>query len=120
MRARKALVTENIGLLWYAVTLCSIHDRLYLQKMHNLSNQPALLRHTDCQHGVVSIIPSGDFFRFTLEKEEFEPPSHGLEGYCYWTEAYRSGLYENLAHAAAAAEAEFPWIGNGLSKLSMG
>ena len=86
--------------------------------MHNNANQPALLQHTDGQRGVVSIILSGEFFRFTVDKEEFEPPSRGLDGYTYWTEVYRSGLYENLARAAAAAEAEFPWIGNAFSKRS--
>jgi hypothetical protein len=87
-----------------------------VQQMHNNANQPALLQHTDSHRGVVSLIPSGNFFRFTLDKEEFEPPSHGPDGYTYWIEVYRSGLYENLAHAAA--EAEFPWIGNTFSKRS--
>ncbi len=86
--------------------------------MHNHANQPALLQHTDGQRGVVSIIPSGDLFLFTLDKEEFEPPSHSMDSYTYWTEVYRSGLYENLASAAAAAEAEFPWIGNAFSNPS--
>lgn len=86
--------------------------------MRNNSNQPVLLQHADDQRGVVSIIPSGDFFRFILDKEEFEPPSEGLDGYTYWTEVYCSGLYENLTRAAAAAEAEFPWIGSAFSQRS--
>lgn len=45
--------------------------------MHNNANQPTLLRHTDGQRGVVSIILSGEFFRFTVDKEEFEPPPMG-------------------------------------------
>jgi hypothetical protein len=56
---------------------CIYPVRLQVQRMHNNANQPALLRHTDGQRGVVSIILSGEFFRFTVDKEEFEPPPMG-------------------------------------------
>jgi hypothetical protein len=77
--------------------------------MRNSSNQEAILQCAHDEHGVLSVIASGDFFRFTLDKREFVPASDSLDGYTYWLEAYRSGLYESLDHAISAANVEYPW-----------
>lgn len=70
MRRQWQSVNDDGGLAFCPV-------RLQVQRMHNFANQPALLQHTDGQRGVVSIIQSGDLFRFTVDKEEFEPPPMG-------------------------------------------
>ena len=78
-------------------------------------NERALRQHVDRQHGTVSIVASSSMFRFILDVLTFQEAFDGLEGYTYWIEALRSGLYETLEEAVTAAEAELPWIGQGLS-----
>jgi len=53
----------------------------------------------------VSIVRSGDLFRFIEERELWEPPANGLDGYSYRAETDRSGLYETQEDAVAAWKA---------------
>lgn len=54
---------------------------------------------------VVSVVRSGDLFRFIEEQELWSPPSNGLGGYSYRAETERSGLYATLEDAVAAWKA---------------
>jgi hypothetical protein len=74
-------------------------------------NTPALLQiRSEDGSCAASIIESGGLFRFVEERELWEPPSSGLEGYHYWSETKRSGLYASAKEAAAAANAELDWL----------
>ena len=84
--------------------------------MRNLANESAVRQHVDHQQGVVSIVPSGTLFCFTLDTTRFVAAANGLEGYAYQIETVRSGLYETVEEAAAAAEAQFQWVGTALSR----
>lgn len=56
---------------------------------------------------VLSIVKSGDHFRFVEEKLTHQPALNGLEAYDYWEEVHRSGLYETIE--AAEREAMIGW-----------
>lgn len=74
-------------------------------------NEPATKQFTSPNgKTVASIIRVGKLFRFVEESQLCEPRAHGLDGYCYWSETYRSGLYGSLHEALAAARSELPWL----------
>lgn len=56
---------------------------------------------------MLSIIKSGDFFRFVEERLTHQPEVMGLEACDYWEEVRRSGLYETIE--VAAREALIGW-----------
>ncbi|HOY76905.1 MAG TPA: hypothetical protein PLN33_03805 [Hyphomonadaceae bacterium] len=56
---------------------------------------------------VLSIIKSGDHFRFVEEQLTHQPALNGLNAYDYWEEVHRSGLYETIE--AAEREAMIGW-----------
>ena len=75
------------------------------------SNKPAARQFTSPDgNTVASIVQAGELFRFVEESRVYEPPSNGLDGYCYWSETYQSGLYGSLHEALAAVRSELPWL----------
>ena len=74
--------------------------------MRNFRNEPAVRQHVDNQRGTVSIVPSGSMFRFTLDVLTFQEASDGLEGYAYWIEALRSGLYETTGSSSGSTRCQ--------------
>ena len=75
------------------------------------SNKPAARQFTSPDgKTVASIVQAGELFRFVAESQVCEPQSYGLDGYCYWSETYQSGLYGSLHEALAAARSELPWL----------
>ena len=59
---------------------------------------------------VASIVKTGELFRLVEKSELWEPPTNGLEGYSYWTETYRSGLYPSAEAAEGAGKALVAWL----------
>jgi hypothetical protein len=76
-----------------------------------VSNEIALKQFaTDDGRCVLSIIQSGERFRFVEEQEIHQPPQESLDGYDYWEETERSGLYETAAAAEREARASVAWL----------
>ena len=76
-----------------------------------VSNEIALKQFAahDGRH-VLSIVKSGDSFRFVEERQTYQPPHGGIDGYDYWEENQRSGLYETAAAAERDAELQVAWL----------
>lgn len=56
---------------------------------------------------VLSIVKSGELFRFVEDRLTHQPALMGLEAYDYWEEVHRSGLYETME--VAEREAMIGW-----------
>lgn len=83
-----------------------------------VSNEAAQAQFTSPDaKAVVSITRAGESFRFVEERELWETPSNGLEGYAYWSETLRSGLYSSSEAALSAATKDFPWLSKAASHV---
>ena len=76
------------------------------------SNEIALKQHS-AEDGkrVLSIIPSGNLFRFVVEQLTHQPATPGVGDYDYWEETHRSGLYETADMAEQEALTAIAWVG---------
>lgn len=77
-----------------------------------VSNEVALKQHlTEDGKRVLSIIPSGNLFRFVVEQLTHQPPTPSVGDYDYWEETHRSGLYKTADMAEQEALAAIAWVG---------
>jgi hypothetical protein len=76
-----------------------------------VGNEVALLQSVSADaRCVVSIIRSGDHYRFVEDRLVNQPATPTFDTYEYWSELSRSGIYDSIDAAREAAKIEFPQL----------
>ena len=85
----------------------------YFVAMRTTTSNEMALKQYSSEDGkrVLSIIPSGNLFRFVVEQLTHEPATSDVGAYEYWEETHRSGLYETADVAEQEALAAITWVG---------
>jgi hypothetical protein len=68
-----------------------------------VSNEDAVWQEAGKDARVLSVVRSGELYRFVIEAMVVQPEANGLETYTYPEEIHRSGLYDTKETARDAA-----------------